>query len=85
MLIESFQELLTCTAVSMRMFDYREYWKLPDKVSVALQFITLAALIAFIVFNLYFTCHRAKQLSILHFYLYKKEFGEQIKKARDEF
>ena len=68
-LIESFYELLTCSAVSMRMFDYRKYWELPDKISVALSFIALAALIAFIFFNLYFTFYRARQLSILHLYL----------------
>ena len=59
-LIESFQELLTCTAISMGMFEYRDYWKTPDKVSVAMQFIILGTLIAFIVFNLYFTFYKAR-------------------------
>ena len=59
-LLESFYELLTCSAVSMRMFDYKKYWQLPDKISVALSFIALAALIAFIAFNLYFTFYKAR-------------------------
>ena len=35
-LIESFQELIICTAVSMGMFEIRDYWTTSDKVSVTL-------------------------------------------------
>ena len=80
--VESFQELLTCTSISMKMFEYRPYWKTQDKVSVVFQFCTLGSLIAFVLYNLYFTLYKARQLSLLHLNLHKEEYKHVTEEVR---
>ena len=72
LLIESFYELLTCTAISMGMFQIRSYWNTADKISVVYSFFTMTILIVFLLMNAYFTFITSKKLTILHLYKRKE-------------
>ena len=80
--IESFYELLTCTAISVGMLKIRSYWNTSDKISVAYSIFTALILLVFIIMNAYFSFVTSKNLSILHRHRQNEKFSEQLKKAR---
>ena len=48
MMIETFYELLTCTAVSVGMYQIKGYWNTSDKISVYYSIFTFITLVLFL-------------------------------------
>ena len=66
MMIETFYELLTTTAVSFGMYQIKDYWNTSDKISVYYSIFIFTIVVLFLLMNGLFTFYTSKNLAILH-------------------